>query len=74
VMTMKNAICGMLCHVHLVRTDLHSVFLLLVTDNVIPSSPILVFLIMEAIRSSETSVLTRATLHNIPEDGIFQSD
>jgi hypothetical protein len=27
---------------------------------------------MEAIYSSETSVLTRATRHHIPEDGSFQ--
>jgi hypothetical protein len=32
-----------------------SVFRLLVTANVFPSSPILVILMMEAIRSSETS-------------------
>jgi hypothetical protein len=43
------------------------------TTNVIPSSLILFTLIMEAIRSSETSVLTRATLHHISEDGILHS-
>jgi hypothetical protein len=28
---------------------------------------------LEAIRSSETSVLTRATKHHIPEDGILKA-
>jgi hypothetical protein len=45
---------------------------LLVTSNV-PSSPILVTLMMEAVRSSVTTVLTRATWQNIPKDGILHS-
>jgi hypothetical protein len=43
----------------------------LVAANVVFNTPILVILIMEVIRSSETSVLTRANLRYIPGDGIL---
>jgi hypothetical protein len=43
---------------------------LIVTASVVPSSPILVSL-KEAVRYSETSVLTRAMRHNITEGVIL---
>jgi hypothetical protein len=72
---------GMLRSVALVRTDLSeelsasfiSVHRLLVTASVVPSSPILIILMNEALSSSETSVLTRAIRRNIPEDAILHS-
>jgi hypothetical protein len=73
---------GLLRHVALVRTDvseetgaslvfLRSVRRLLVAAGVVPSSQIFVTLMKEAPYSSETSVLTRATRRNNPEDTIL---
>jgi hypothetical protein len=66
----------MLRRLALVTTDkvfLRSVLQLLLTFNTVLSSPILVTLMMKVIRSSETSVPSRATLRNIQEDDFIHS-
>jgi hypothetical protein len=65
----------MLCKIWAFRAiTMKNVTQLLVAANFVPISRILVILMMEAVRSSETSVLTSSTLRNIPDYFIFHSN
>jgi hypothetical protein len=64
----------MLRRVALLRTDVSDVLCAPIVRMTRIGSPILVILTMEALSSSETSVLTRATRLNIPEDAILHSN
>jgi hypothetical protein len=89
MMNRKMASSGMLPRVALVRTDVSEELspsiirvtrigelgttLVVAAPNIVPDSQILATLMIEAISSSEMSVLTRATRRNIPEDGSLHS-
>jgi hypothetical protein len=68
---------GMLHRVALVRTDvseeLSTSFIRVIRIGKLGTTLVLVTLMKEALSSSDTSILTRATLRNISEDAILHS-
>jgi hypothetical protein len=86
IFVIKNAVFWMLHHVALVITDIseeHSTSIIMETRIGEPGTTLTATsnrrmlrrnaILMEALCSSETSVLTRVTWRNIPEDGILHS-
>jgi hypothetical protein len=86
VMRWRILFSGMLGHVALVRLDvleecINSIIRVTRTAAcigcklllIVPSVPILVTLMMEAMHSSKRLILTRAPWHNMPEDSILLS-
>jgi hypothetical protein len=53
------------------RRTKNKLFRLLVTANIVLIPPILVILMMEAICTSKSSVLTKAKRHNFPENYVL---
>jgi hypothetical protein len=64
---------GMVRHVTFVRRDVSEERIGSIITVTRLAEPILVTLLMKAILSSETSVLTRTTRHKITEDGILHT-
>jgi hypothetical protein len=67
------AVTGNCSTLRRILASMCSVLRLLVAASIVPSSPILVTLMMEALHSSETSVLSWATRRKIPQNGILHS-
>jgi hypothetical protein len=73
--TWRMVSSGMLRRVALVRTDVSDELLasIIRVTRIREIGTLLVTLMMEGLSSSETSILTRATRRNVPEDAILHS-